>query len=288
MTFPERRVEWPLDPPEARGENVQDVVPPTERNQDPEVTETTRGMTLDGSRPLTDAERKAADHDAAVGERVYAPASERVPREPVAGHRDFVEHPDTHTPERQAAVQPNPTGEPSFTRVRRPTGTGANSEAWSDAETSAAQSRTRTPMAVGWAIGLGMCGGVGLWLWLRWQRERNRPINRIRRQARQTAYELRERMPSGDEAARPAVGLSTALLSVLALLWQQSRSRNASSVAPRDARSRADRIMRRTDKAARQAAQKISEADWQDRLARLKARWDPRRLELEKRSITRH
>ncbi len=138
-------------------------------------------------------------------------------------------------------------------------------------------------MAVGWAIGVGTCAGVAGWLWLRWQRERNKPINRIRRQARQTAYEIRERMPSGEEAARPAVGLSTALLSVLVLLWQQSRSRSKAAAA----RARADKTGRRTGKAARQAIQMISETDWQERLARLKARWDARRLELEKRSITR-
>src|SRR5437870_1876681 len=118
MTFPERRLEWPLDPPETHAENVQDVIPPTERNQDPVQTEMTQGMTLDGSRPLTEAERRAADHDTPVGERVYAPASERVPREPVPGHRDFVEHPDTHTPERQAVA--GGEEEPSFTRVPRP------------------------------------------------------------------------------------------------------------------------------------------------------------------------
>ncbi|TME99843.1 MAG: hypothetical protein E6I52_14730 [Chloroflexi bacterium] len=86
MTFPERRLEWPLEPPETHAENVQDVIPPTERNQDPVQTEMTQGMTLDGSRPLTEAERRAADHDTPVGERVYAPASERVPREPTRTH----------------------------------------------------------------------------------------------------------------------------------------------------------------------------------------------------------
>src|SRR5437879_13298060 len=82
----------------------------------------TQGMTLDGSRPLTEAERRAADHDMPVGERVYAPASERLPREPVPGHRDFVEHPDTHPPERMAAGQAEPEAatEPPFTRVARP------------------------------------------------------------------------------------------------------------------------------------------------------------------------
>lgn len=281
MTFPERRLEWPLDPPETRAENVQDVIPPTERNQDPAQTEMTHEMTTDGSRPLNEVERRGADQEIPVGERVYAPASERVPREPVAGHRDFVEHPDPSTPERQAVA--GAADEPSFTRVPRPS-TMPEEQAASTWNTPTPARRSKwVPVAVGWAIGVGTCAGVAGWLWLRWQRERNKPINRIRRQARQTAYEIRERMPSGEEAARPAVGLSTALLSVLVLLWQQSRSRSKAAAA----RARADKTGRRTEKAARQAIQMISETDWQERLARLKARWDARRLELEKRSITR-
>jgi hypothetical protein len=289
MTFPERRLEWPLDPPEAHAENVQDVIPPTERSQDPATTEMTQGLTLDGSRPLTEAERKAAEHEKPAHERVYAPASERVPREPVPGHRDFVEHPDTTTPERQAVAGGG--DEPSFTRVPRPsTAPGDFSTPMPDDATPARGNRW-VPVAVGWAVGFGTCAGVAGWMWWRWQRERNKPINRFRRQARQTAYqamqtayELRERMPSGEEAARPAVGLSTALLSVLILLWQQSRARSQAA----SARGRASKATRRGDKAARQAMQMLSETDWQDRLARLKERWDPRRLELEKRSITRH
>ena len=197
MTFPERRLEWPLDPPETHAENVQDVIPPTERNQDPVQTEMTQGMTLDGSRPLTEAERRAADHDTPVGERVYAPASERVPREPVPGHRDFVEHPDTHTPERQAVA--GGEEEPSFTRVPRPStlpdeeNVTTNVTTWNNA--APARGNSWVPVAVGWAVGCGTCAGVAGWMWWRWQRERNKPINRIRRQARQTAYEIRERMP---------------------------------------------------------------------------------------------
>jgi len=144
------------------------------------------------------------------------------------------------------------------------------------------------PMGVGW-ITVGVCGGVGIWLWLRWQRERNKPINRIRRQARQTAMlarsqarqtasELRERMPDlefPDEAARPAGGLSTVLLSIAVLLWQQSQARSR-----RDLRST-------SRSASRQARQAVSDIDWQRRLMRLKERWTPGRLEREKISISR-
>src|SRR5437762_2370744 len=121
MTFPDRRLERPLEPPEAHTDNTQDVIPPTERGQDPD-----RGLmhdlTHESARPLTDEERKMADRDTPVGERVYAPASERVAKT-VPDYRDVVEHVDTHTPERQAVAQSSIETEPPFTRVARPSST---------------------------------------------------------------------------------------------------------------------------------------------------------------------
>ena len=301
MVFPERSsLERPLEPPASGSENKQDVIPPTERNQDPERTDITHGLATDTSRPLTDDERKAAEGGATVGERVYAPASERVPREPVPGHREVVEHLDTHTPERAAAQS---SEEPSFTRVPRPS--TSSDDVYVPPMPADSSSRSMwLPIGIGWAVGVGMCAGVGIWLWMRWQRERNKPINRIRRQARQTASqarqtasELRERMPSSDEATVPAVGLSTAVLPILVWAWQRSRSRSPESEArerARDVRGRAEQAARRgqkaarwSDRAARQAAQTVSEIDWQQRLASLKELWHPGRLEMEKTSITR-
>jgi hypothetical protein len=40
--------------------------------------------------------------------------------------------------------------------------------------------------------------------------------------------------------------------------------------------------------ASKRAAQTVSEADWQKRLMQLKERWTPRRVELEKVSISKH
>src|SRR5204862_8180659 len=40
--------------------NAQDVIPASERNQDPVLTEMTHDLTAEGSRPLTEEERKAA------------------------------------------------------------------------------------------------------------------------------------------------------------------------------------------------------------------------------------
>src|SRR5689334_10806593 len=101
MTFPDDRLARPVSDPDGRpAENTQDVIPPTERNEDPLRADVERGLAAEvASRPLTEAERKAAEHDVPLGERVYAPASERVPKDPVPGHREMIAHTDPHTPE---------------------------------------------------------------------------------------------------------------------------------------------------------------------------------------------
>jgi hypothetical protein len=245
-------------------------------------------LTREGARPLTDDEKKAADRDAPAGERVYAPASQRVPVDPVPGHRDFVEHPDTHTPERQATGQTATmqNDEPSFTRVARPSVTptpgayasplsnpGLNWDESNDYPTMRPDRRRTMFVGIGASWFSVIACGVGAWLFMRWRREHNKPINRLRRQARQamqTASELRDRVPSPEEAARPAIGVTTALLSMLVLLWQQSQTRS-----------------RRAQKTARKAAESVSDVDWYKRLNQLKERWSPVRVELEKRSISR-
>jgi hypothetical protein len=321
MTFPDPRLERPLERHGTPLDNAQDVIAPSGRNQDPGRTDLEHGLTLDNSRPLTDDEKKAADRDAPVGERVYAPASERVPVDPVPGHRDFVEHPDTRTPERQAVGPVSMTAEePSFTRVARPSSAhnGDTSPAgggyaspisnsgdqWdNDPHTSrgwGAERRRRMFFGLGfsWLSVIGC--GVGAWLFMRWQRERNKPINRLRRQAKQAAAEVRGRMPSPEEAARPAMGLTTALLSIAVLLWQQTQSRSRSASkdmrsarkemrsASKDMRRRASKTARKADSAVSRAAEAVSDVDWQNRLMALRKRWHPARLELEKISISRH
>ncbi|MCA1645765.1 MAG: hypothetical protein LC797_09965 [Chloroflexi bacterium] len=174
-------------------QNVQDVIPPTERGQDPVQTELTHELTAEGSRPLTDEERKAADRATSAGQTVYAPASARVPVNPVPGHREFVEHPDTHTPEREAAgTQLTEPEEPSFSRVARPTTSPtpepyASSSTTSDWATSANYTsswdsagstggRNWLGMRMAWLM-LGIGSGVGVWLWvsaLDWQKRLTR------------------------------------------------------------------------------------------------------------------
>src|SRR5919199_503615 len=105
---------------------VPDVVPRGERNQDELRSEIAHDVTSFPERPLTHDEQEAAEHDMPRGERVYAPASERVPKPPVPGHRDLVQHPDEATPERQAVSGPQDGTvhrSPSWRRVRVPGGT---------------------------------------------------------------------------------------------------------------------------------------------------------------------
>src|SRR5690242_18268794 len=107
MTFPN---DYPIgtEPRPSPG-STQDVVPAGERDQDAARSALTHALTAEPERPLTHDEQQAAEHDTPRGERVYAPASERVPVSAVPGHRDMVDHPDTGTPERQAAGWTEPS-----------------------------------------------------------------------------------------------------------------------------------------------------------------------------------
>jgi hypothetical protein len=67
------------------------------------------------------------------------------------------------------------------------------------------------------------------------------------------------------------MGLTTALVSLAVLIWQQSKARSRG--ASKDATHR--------------AARAIADTDWQQRLMHLKDRWNPARLELEKIQISR-
>jgi hypothetical protein len=188
--------------------------------------------------------------------------------------RGVVEHTDTQTPEPQAIGYGQTSTEPSFTRVQRPG--AANSEATMSSEQANPPQATRwmssmsndtvLPTLIG-SASLCVCAGVGVWLWVRWQRERNRPINRIRRRA----YALRDRMPDEfpEDATRPAIGLGTVLLGIAALAWQQSQARSRSQTRTHT------------------AADTIKELDWQQRLMELKERWTPARIDLERISIPR-
>jgi hypothetical protein len=67
-----------------------DVLPPGDRGEDEVREAIEEGMALGESRPLTRAEREAAARDPGISEPVYAPASERVSKEPAPGDEKFV------------------------------------------------------------------------------------------------------------------------------------------------------------------------------------------------------
>jgi hypothetical protein len=278
MTFPDRGFERPVEPSEIPPENTQNVIPPSQRSQDPERD--TQELVTEHARPLTDQERKAADRDA-------------------------------------GATATTATAEPSYTRVgttttESPAGTAPISGDWQQPSRWLPSSPPgrMLPMGIGWMMFV-VCSGVGIWLFLRWRRERNKPINRLRRQARQaaaqagqTAAALRERMSDleiPEDAGRPAIGLGAALMSGVLLWWQQSQARgSATPDMKKEARRGADKMSRQMDKASRPAdkasrhmtskltrqAQAMSDIDWQQRLMELKERWTPGRVELEKVSIS--
>ncbi len=93
-------------------------------------------------------------------------------------------------------------------------------------------------LSIGGAIG-------GAWLYARWQRERNRPINRLRRGASDVANRLSERMPDVDDlplTAVPMSGAATALL--LTALIAGRALRRGSSDRPREVADQGGEVLR--------------------------------------------
>jgi len=186
-----------------------------------------------------------------------------VPVAPMPADRDVVRHPDPNTPERVAAGF---STEPAFARVARPSTETPPASTWDYRHVdppSSGPPKLWLGIGASWLTVLGT--GIGVWLFLRWRRERNKPINRFRRQAKQAVSVIRKRVPaSREDVARPALSLAAAVLSSLVVIWQQAQAR----------RKEADKL--------------ISDVNWQKQLKLLKKRWSPRRVELEKISISRH
>ncbi len=71
-------------------------------------------------------------------------------------------------------------------------------------------------MGIGAGALIAVAGGIGgAWLYARWQHERNKPINRIRRGARDLASRLSDRLPDADDLPQqsgPIGGTAAALL----------------------------------------------------------------------------
>jgi len=114
------------------------------------------------------------------------------------------------------------------------------------------------------SIGMGagallvVSGGVGgAWLYARWQRERNKPINRLRRGARDMASRLGERIPDVDElpsGAAPMSGAATALL-LAAIVASRALRHDPDDDATHDLQMRATEALRESLNEARERGQ---------------------------------
>jgi hypothetical protein len=199
------------------------MLPPSERGQDPAREALEQGLTAEPPHPLTDDEEEAAEHDPGRDERVYAPASERTPKPPTPGDRPLVEGGvAARREEAYAAARAEP-------EAATPSGP--------DRASSSDEPSGRPSMRAMVGIGVGSLAVVGAaattWLYRRWRRERNRPINRLRRQARRAAAEPTWRG-----------GLGAALV-LVALLGRALRAR-ASGDGQRDGSAARPRDLTRT------------------------------------------
>ena len=104
----------------------------------------------------------------------------------------------------------------------------------------------RRKMGAGVGAVLAVSGGIGgAWLYARWQRERNKPINRLRRNAREMASRLGERIPDVDElphGAAPMSGAATALLLTALIASRALRRDHVDGVD--EIRDRAEELLR--------------------------------------------
>jgi len=111
---------------------------------------------------------------------------------------------------------------------------------------------------------LAVAGGVGgAWLYARWQHERNRPINRLRRGAVDVAHKLGDRLPIDAEdlpdSAGPISGAAAALL-VSSLLVARMLRRDDSSFEGQMDRSR-DVLSDALDVGRKEARRRLKDID---------------------------
>jgi len=112
MTFPDNLEHETLFAPRSPARRNAGVNPISERGEDYERDEFMRELEQQPSRPLTGDETRAAAADSGSVRSVYAPASERVPVEPLPGDREIMDHVDTLTAERRAAGAHREAGTP--------------------------------------------------------------------------------------------------------------------------------------------------------------------------------
>jgi hypothetical protein len=146
-------------------------------------------------------------------------------------------------------LQETPTTPPPFpagTYGAAPFNPTATAAPYPQPETSSSLIPRRS-VGLGAGAVLALGGGVGgAWLYARWQRERNKPINRLRRSARDVASRLGERIPDVDELPRgaaPMSGAATALL-LTALVASRALHRDSGDATTQEVRDRATVLLR--------------------------------------------
>jgi hypothetical protein len=119
----------------------------------------------------------------------------------------------------------------------------------------------RRTMGLGAGALLALGGGVGgAWLYARWQRERNKPINRLRRGAHDVASRIGEHIPDVDElpaGTAPMSGAATALL-LTALIASRALHREPDDLT-HEVRDRAAEILHESVREAKERGHEAKE-----------------------------
>jgi hypothetical protein len=106
----------PFPPETPRDPNARTVVDESERGEDEAREDAMHSLTNQPSRPLTGDEKEAAEHDAGLDKRTYAPASARVAKAPAPGDDRLIEEGLDKPPSPEALAHPGDRSDPSELR----------------------------------------------------------------------------------------------------------------------------------------------------------------------------
>lgn len=112
----EALLEGPLPPPAPRDPYERSVLNTAEHGEDFAREEYVHGLMAATPRPLTHAEKVAAEHDHARAARVYAPASARVAKEPIPADAAIIEEGRHHLVTGEGVAHPGDRSDPSELR----------------------------------------------------------------------------------------------------------------------------------------------------------------------------
>jgi hypothetical protein len=102
----------PLPPEAPHDPYAESVLDQNERGKDDLRGDAVDTLLTEPARPLTDDEKDAAEHDPGRAPRTFAPASERVPVEPIPGHDTLIEEGLNRPISPEAAMHPGDRSDP--------------------------------------------------------------------------------------------------------------------------------------------------------------------------------